>query len=134
MAVTDYTKKELVDKYEKKSLEHLNIFFSSFKKILGNLKDKSILDIGCGDGIITREFAKKGAKIIGIDKSKKMIEICNKKYINFKNLKFIKAEGKNLKLFENNSFDFVIINMVLLNIDTKKEILKIFNEVNRVMK
>jgi len=41
--------------------------------LLGNVKEKSVLDIGCGDGIISRMLAKEGGKVVGFDPSKKLI-------------------------------------------------------------
>lgn len=42
-------------------------------------KDVKILDIGIGTGLLTEELYKKGAQIHGIDFSKKMLEIAEKK-------------------------------------------------------
>lgn len=42
-------------------------------------KDVKILDIGIGTGLLTEELYKKGAQIYGIDFSKKMLEIAEKK-------------------------------------------------------
>ncbi len=38
-------------------------------------KGEMILDLGCGTGQVTRMIAEKGAKVIGIDNSQKMIMI-----------------------------------------------------------
>ena len=42
--------------------------------LIGNVKDLLILDVACGEGYNTRLLASKGAKVIGIDSSRKMIE------------------------------------------------------------
>jgi len=47
-------------------------------KLLGNVKDKKILDIGCGDGTFTRMLARRGAKVIGYDPSAKQIDEAQK--------------------------------------------------------
>ncbi len=39
------------------------------------LKDSKILDLGCGGGLLAEEMCKSGAKVVGIDASKKTIEI-----------------------------------------------------------
>ena len=51
--------------------EHLNN--PAFLKFIGNLNGKKVLDAGCGEGYNTRIFARRGAKVVGIDISKKMI-------------------------------------------------------------
>lgn len=44
--------------------------------LIPKLKNKSIADLGCGEGFCSRYFLKKGArKIYGIDISKKMIDL-----------------------------------------------------------
>lgn len=43
---------------------------------LGDLQGKSILDLGCGEGIHSRNFKKNGAaRVVGVDISPKMIEL-----------------------------------------------------------
>jgi ubiquinone/menaquinone biosynthesis C-methylase UbiE len=42
------------------------------------LRDKSVLDIGCGSGRVSFLLAKEGARVIGIDYAKGMIELAGK--------------------------------------------------------
>lgn len=53
--------------------EHLNnpAFFDHF---LDDLKDKDVIDIGCGEGYNTRLLAQRGSRMTGIDLSAKLIE------------------------------------------------------------
>ena len=44
-------------------------------KLLKAKKGQLVLDVGCGDGIISRLIAKEGAKVVGIDPSKKQIGV-----------------------------------------------------------
>jgi 2-polyprenyl-3-methyl-5-hydroxy-6-metoxy-1,4-benzoquinol methylase len=47
--------------------------------------DKSILDVGCGSGIYSLEYARQGArKVIGIDYSEKMIQLAKSRLISEK--------------------------------------------------
>ncbi|MCL9782491.1 class I SAM-dependent methyltransferase [Vibrio sp. S4M6] len=41
-----------------------------------DLADKSLLDIGCGDGKVTRFMSRLGAKVTGVDSSQSMIQFC----------------------------------------------------------
>ena len=47
------------------------------KNQIKDLKNKTILDIGCGGGLVTEEFAKLGANITGIDASDKNIKVAS---------------------------------------------------------
>ena len=50
------------------------------ERVLPQLKDKSILDLGCGYGWHCKYAANKGAsKIVGVDISTKMLELANLK-------------------------------------------------------
>ena len=46
-----------------------------------NLKDKTILEIGCGNGILYRKICKKYKikQYVGLDFVKELIELCNNK-------------------------------------------------------
>ena len=39
----------------------------------------SVLDIGCGEGYFSRQVAKRGCRVLGIDSSKEMIKLAKKK-------------------------------------------------------
>lgn len=52
----------------------------NFRKIMPDVKDKKILDLGCGYGENDRYYKEKGASyVLGIDLSKHMINIANEK-------------------------------------------------------
>ncbi|MFQ5759277.1 MAG: class I SAM-dependent methyltransferase [Candidatus Bathyarchaeia archaeon] len=101
-------------------------------QILGETKGLQILDAGCGNGYLCRLLAKKGAKMTGIDISRRAIEIAE---IREKQaplgIKYYVGSLCNLSMFKDQTFDFIISNLVLMDL---QEIDKAIKELHRVLK
>lgn len=96
-------------------------------------KSKKALDIGCGNGRYTKEFAKRFDEVVGIDLSKKQIkqnQIKNKKEnIKYLNENFIDADSSKLS-----KFDFIFVGDIFMytNIkDVKKVFKSLLNLLNK---
>ncbi|MHA2280539.1 MAG: class I SAM-dependent methyltransferase [Promethearchaeota archaeon] len=101
-------------------------------EIIGEVTDLKVLDAGCGNGYLTRNLAKKGAKAVGIDFSQTFIEYCKKKEENEKlGCEFIQASLVDLSKIESNIFDLVVANVVMVDIPDYKQA---FKEIGRVIK
>ncbi len=96
-------------------------------KLLGNVKGKKILDLGCGTGIYAKILTKKGAKIKGIDISEEMIKIAKKEN---PKVEFKVGNMDNLP-YKNKEFDIIL---AALSINYLKEWYGVFKEVRRVLK
>ncbi|MCB9809160.1 class I SAM-dependent methyltransferase [Candidatus Nomurabacteria bacterium] len=96
--------------------------------LIGNdLKNKKILDLGCGDGIDTEYYQTQGAHAIGIDASTGLIDIAQAHY---PEIEFTVGFAEELP-YEDNSFDMVLSKYA---IQTSADMQPIFDEVNRVLK
>lgn len=93
------------------------------------LKDKAVLDFGCGDGSETTRLISLGAKkIVGIDPSLEMIRLAKKRKL--PSAVFAKNDGKIIPS-KNNQFDLVYARFVLHYI---KDLEPQFLEIYRVLK
>ncbi|MFA5763494.1 MAG: methyltransferase domain-containing protein [archaeon] len=102
-------------------------------KLLGIIKDKKILDIGCGDGIISRMIAQNGAKVIGIDPSEKQIFVAQNE--EQKNPLGINYSVSTLQNFSSqDKFDSALAVMVLCYGENKKELQSFFDLVFSLLK
>lgn len=77
------------------------------------IQSKKVLDLGCGVGTVDFYLAKKGAVVLGIDISQKVIEIATKNARDFK-LNKVKFKIMNFpKSVPNGKFDIIICTEVL---------------------
>jgi ubiquinone/menaquinone biosynthesis C-methylase UbiE len=101
-------------------------------ELLGDVSGKKILDLGCGEGCNSRIMARKGAKVVGIDFSKRIIDLAiqyerkRRLYIEYHVL-----DASNLQIFKNETFDIVTSFMALQDIEDYRGAVR---EVNRVLR
>jgi 2-polyprenyl-6-hydroxyphenyl methylase/3-demethylubiquinone-9 3-methyltransferase len=55
-------------------LQMATVKFDYFHEKIGRLEGTSILDVGCGGGLLAEEFAKRGADVTGVDLSENALE------------------------------------------------------------
>jgi len=83
--------------------------------------DESILDVGCGDGKITADFAVAlpHGRAVGVDSSPQMISYAMRTYASsqYPNLSFACVDARSLDF--NHEFDLVFSNAALHWVDTK---------------
>ncbi len=92
------------------------------KFFLDNIEpNNTILDIGCGNGALTYDLAKKVKKVIGIDLNKENISMAKERY-STPNIKYMVGDAtENLP---DKKFDTIILSNVLEHIENRIEFLK----------
>ena len=101
-------------------------------KLMGKLKGKKILELGCGGAQCGIAMAKQGAKVTGIDISEKQLKFAkNLAKKNNVNITFYKGDIINLKKVKSNSYDIVFSAWALQYVSN---LIKCFKEVNRILR
>ncbi len=109
---------------KKDGLKHY-LQYPGLLKILGNVRHKSVLDIGCGNGFFSSMVAKQGAKIVGFDASKKQIELAKENEKNLKlGMEFFCSDQS--KFQYSTKFDIAFSNMVIFYAEDIKQLTQFF--------
>ena len=120
---------ELADWYSarKKDSYEFKILLPVILNLLGNLRGKSLVDVGCGSCAYSVEFAKRGADVYGVDISQKMLE----KAMHNANMRNVRLELQKADMhslpYKDGRFEIVILTLTILNT-------KIVQEASRVLK
>lgn len=107
---------------------HREILNPCLDRLMGDVQGLRILDAGCGEGYLSRHYAKQGATVICIDLSPTLIEIC----INLSqglNIKYLQGDICDLNSIDDAQFDRVLCNLVLLNVKCLDSALREFYRV-----
>ena len=101
-------------------------------RLIGDVRDRLVLDLACGEGYNTRILARKGAKVTGVDFSEKLIELARRQEAKEKlGICYYVLDATDLKEFSGNHFDLVACFMSLQDIENYE---KAISEVARVLK
>jgi len=105
-------------------------------KIIGNKvpKNMRILEIGCGIGRIMSLMSDIFGEVIGVDVSKKIIEIAKEKLSKFQNCKVYENNGNDLSMFSENYFDFCYSIIVFQHVPSKEIVSNYVKETARILK
>jgi cyclopropane fatty-acyl-phospholipid synthase-like methyltransferase len=104
--------------------EEVNALHNTFIEIVNELKPKSLLDIGCGQGQFLQNYSSMDIETLGIDLSSSQIKICTSKNINAKCIDLCKVDKK----FDCSTAIFDVINYI-----PKKNIRNFFKCANKVL-
>src|SRR5438046_2765463 len=85
-----------------------------------------ILDVGCGNGVISRHLGRLGFNVLGIDVSEKTIEMA-KAIEPMPNVTFMKKSAEEL-VASGERYDAVICSEVLEHLDNPGALLKVLHE------
>ena len=116
---------------EKEDTYHTKVIFPNLLRVLGDVKDKKVLDLACGQGIFSRILKNEKADVAGVDIAKELIEIAEKKnreqHIS---IHYFVAKSDDIFMIKDKSQDITVCILALQNIEKLQETIK---EVSRVL-
>ncbi len=113
--------------YDKKE-KYLNSFEQNkFLPLLGDMKNKKVLDVGAGTGRLSLVLSKSGALVTALDVSGKMLQILQNKD---KKIETVVGDAESLP-FPDNTFDIVTAAFLVVHL---KDPNTFFDEAYRVLK
>jgi ubiquinone/menaquinone biosynthesis C-methylase UbiE len=99
----------------KRSSYEFKIQLPAILNLLGDLRGKSLIDVCCGPGVYSVEFAKKGAIVVGLDVSRKMLDKA-KSIAKMANVKLtLQHSDAHFLPFLDESFDIAVLILTILN-------------------
>ena len=122
-----YDNQDFFDKYTaiRKSGTSANDLLEKpiINQLVGTVKNKVVLDLGCGDGLYGKELLNKGAQsYLGIDGSKNMYDLAKRNLKGF-NAELLQQDIENIEL-ESNKYDLIISRLVFHYIQNPTPLLK----------
>lgn len=129
--------KDIINQWNRAALKYTeeqerSEFVESNKRVVRarfeRFNGEKVLDLGCGYGFYTDYFRSIGADAVGVDGSEKMIEIARGRY---PAAAFSVMDITVPFAFENNRFDVIFSNQVLMDIENVDFV---FSECSRVLK
>lgn len=110
---------------------HKEIFLNpTLLSLMGTVKNKKVLDAGCGEGYFSRILAKSEANVIAVDYSEKMLEIAKERTPIDLRIDYRHGNCEDLNFLEDNSFDLIVSNMVIQDLANYE---KAFQEMYRLL-
>ena len=113
---------------ERGSDYHEKVLLPGALRMLAPQKGEKVLDVGCGQGGFSRELARSGADVTGLDSSEKLIKTAKSRSAN---IKYFTADASNLRILQSGSFDAASCIMAIQNMEPLD---KVIGEMARILK
>ena len=98
-------------------------------RLLGVRKGERVLDLACGQGVLSRALHEHGAQVTGVDLSAQLVEIARRR--SPKDIRFLVADAARLDGLASGSFDAVTCMLALQNMESPEGALR---EAGRVLR
>lgn len=113
-------------------LWHRAIIDPTLLTVVGRVQELRVLDLGCGNGYLTRRWAREGAaESVGVDLSHETLGFARRRETRHPSgARFVRQDAAELSAFADDSFDLVVAHMSLMDIEDAERTVR---EVGRVL-
>ncbi len=112
---------------EKGNSYHTEVVLPNLTRVLSLTTGDHVLDLACGQGFFSREFAKTGARVVGADIAEELVEAARTQK---GNVTYHVAPASELSFAKDGEFDVVVCVLALQNME---DLSSVFKEVRRVL-
>lgn len=106
-----------------------NIILPGTERLLGLKKGREVLDLACGQGVLSRHLAQKGLQVTGLDVSAELIRFAGRR--SGRGVRFVCADAADPKALQDKTFDAVACLLAIQNIE---HLQPVFENVRRWLK
>jgi ubiquinone/menaquinone biosynthesis C-methylase UbiE len=86
-------------------------------ELAGDIAGRGICDLACGQGVVAREFAARGARVVGIDLSARLLALARRDEPRSPlGVAYVRDDAQSLAAIADASFDGVVCSMALMDI------------------
>jgi SAM-dependent methyltransferase len=104
---------------------HDDPFFAAVEALMGDISERRICDLACGQGRVSRYLADQGAQVVGIDLSAKLLEIARHHEEELpRGITYLHADAQSLDSENVGTFNGVICFLALMDIPDLASTLK----------
>jgi ubiquinone/menaquinone biosynthesis C-methylase UbiE len=120
--------------FESGEQDYLRLVQPILQKLQFDPEEKSMAELGCGAGRMTKSFAKRFKSVSAVDISAEMQSRAKVYLSSFSNIRWVLSDGETLSGIEDSSLDFVFSYLVLQHFPTKEIVFGSIREMMRILR
>jgi len=120
--------------FESGEQDYLRLVHPVLKKLQLDSSCKTMAELGCGAGRMTRSFAQHFQSVSAVDISAEMQSRAKGYLRSFSNIRWVLSNGETLSGIESASVDFVFSYLVLQHMPTKEVVVSSIREMMRILR